>query len=187
MRWNSPKISSWLLCCAAAAALASEQRVSPDAALVADFEKRVAEYLKLRKEVAAGLPRLKPAESATAIKAHETALAERIRRARSQAKQGDLFTPAIAAEFRRLIAIAMKGQRETRIRESLKSGEPVNLALHVNQKYPSGAPLQSTPPTLLTNLPKLPDSLRYDIVGGSLVLHDVAANLVVDIMNNALP
>ena len=44
------------------------------------------------------------------------------------------------------------------------------------------AALQSTPPTLLSDLPKLPSELEYRIVGRELVLLDTAANLIVDLL-----
>ena len=43
------------------------------------------------------------------------------------------------------------------------------------------------PPSLLMALPQLPRELDYRIVGRDLVLHDVNADLVVDIIPNALP
>ena len=47
--------------------------------------------------------------------------------------------------------------------------------------------MQSTPPTLLANLPKLPAELEYRIVDRELVLLDTKANLIVDLLPNALP
>jgi len=47
--------------------------------------------------------------------------------------------------------------------------------------------LQSTPPTLLLNLPELPKGLEYRILGRELVLRDTDANIVVDYIPNALP
>jgi hypothetical protein len=56
----------------------------------------------------------------------------------------------------------------------------------VNAPYPP-VPLQSTPPTLLANLPELPPGLDYRIVNRTLVLRDVQANLVLDFIPKALP
>ena len=36
------------------------------------------------------------------------------------------------------------------------------------------------PPSILLNLPKLPEELEYRFVGPHLILHDVNANLIVD-------
>jgi hypothetical protein len=81
----------------------------------------------------------------------------------------------------------MKGPRAARIRESLKRAEPVKLRLKVNDEYPRTIPLQSTPPTLLLNLPELPKEVDYRIVGRALILRDVDANIVIDFIPNAIP
>src|SRR5882724_620380 len=132
------------------------QQVNPDAALIQDFEKRVADYVKLHKTVESKLPPLKRTGSHEKIAHHEHELERRIREARHAAKQGDIFTPEIATEFRRLIAFAMKPGNADKVKQSLKSSEPVVLRVRVNDRYPKNAPLQSTPPTLLMNLPRLP-------------------------------
>ncbi|HKT11053.1 MAG TPA: hypothetical protein VJW77_04430 [Terriglobia bacterium] len=48
------------------------------------------------------------------------------------------------------------------------------------------APVETTPPSLLLNLPKLPAELEYRVVQHDLVLHDVKANLVVDYVPGAI-
>ena len=83
--------------------------------------------------------------------------------------------------------MAFDGSEAHRVRVSLKHDEPVNARLHVNESYPEAMPLQTTPPSLLLNLPKLPPELEYRVVGRELVLRDVKANLVVDFIPNALP
>jgi hypothetical protein len=47
--------------------------------------------------------------------------------------------------------------------------------------------LQSTPPSLLLNLPPLPKELEYRIVGRELVLHDTAPGIIVDFIPNVVP
>jgi hypothetical protein len=56
-----------------------------------------------------------------------------------------------------------------------------------NAKYPRNLPLQSTPPTLLMNLPQLPKELQYRIVGSTLMLYDMSSGLIVDFIPNAVP
>ncbi|HLY20154.1 MAG TPA: hypothetical protein VKR61_23160, partial [Bryobacteraceae bacterium] len=90
-------------------------------------------------------------------------------------------------EFRRLIGLTLQAEAP-RIRRSLHRAEPVQLHdLRVDRSYPEGVPLQSTPPTILLNLPKLPSELEYRVVGRALVLLDVEANLIVDYIPDALP
>jgi hypothetical protein len=50
----------------------------------------------------------------------------------------------------------------------------------VNQTYPAEWPLQTFPPTLLAQLPKLPPELEYRFVDDALILRDTKANVVVD-------
>jgi hypothetical protein len=57
----------------------------------------------------------------------------------------------------------------------------------VNDAYPADIPLQSTPPTILANLPRLPPEIEYRIAGHALVLRDVEANIVIDVIPDAIP
>ncbi len=152
-----------------------------------EFDQRLDEYMKLRKAAAAAVPSLERGKSAEGIAARQTQLAETIRQARPSAKQGDLFIPEVAAEFRNKIGLVMRGPQQERIRQTLNNAEPVRLPLRVNDVYPADVPLQSVPPTLLASLPKLPSDLRYGIVDHDLLLQDVGANLVVDFIPHALP
>jgi hypothetical protein len=81
----------------------------------------------------------------------------------------------------------MAGQNDAHIKKSLERAEPVRLTLHVNEAYPAKIPLQSTPPSILLNLPRLPPELEYRIVGHTLTLRDAVANIVVDLMPDAIP
>ncbi len=171
---------------AIAFALVAQEKVNPDAKLVADFEARLDDYVKLHKQIKSKLP-LKPTDAPEKLNQHQDEFSTRLRAARSGAKQGDIFAPPIAAEMRRLIALAMQGQPAKRVRQSLKHAEPVRLQLHVNDLYPKNVPLQSMPPTLLANLPKLPPDIEYRVIGHDLVLRDVDANMILDFVPNAIP
>ena len=163
------------------------KQVNPHARILQDFENRIAEYVKLHKSIEGKLPALTPTDAPEKILQHQQELARRIREARQQASQGNIFAPEIREEFRNLIGASMRGKQAARIHESLVSSEPVQFPLNVNASYPPGEPLQSTPPTLLQNLPKLPAELEYRIVGHQLILRDVNANLIVDVMAEAIP
>jgi len=167
---------------AIALAVAQDQ---PGRTPFAEFEDRVAAYMKIHKAAEAEMGKLSPTSSPQKIDAKKDALAEGVRSKRASAAQGDIFTPAIADEFRRLIAIDVK-RRSKRIRESIRSGEPVMAKVRVNGSYPEGLPLQTMPTTLLTSFPKLPSELDYRLVGTTLVLRDVTANLIIDLIPNAI-
>ncbi len=151
------------------------------------FEDLIAAYATLHRNLSKDLPSAKPTTEPDQLLDRQKALARKIREARAHAHQGDIFTPDISKEFKRLLAIAMQGKNSTDIKKSLQRSEPVQLALHVNDGYPANVPLQSTPPTILMNLPRLPQELEYRIVGHALVLRDAPANVVVDLIPDAIP
>lgn len=160
------------------------QPVNADSAILRDFEKRVADYTQLRKAAEGKLPRLRATSSPEKIVEHQKELARGIAEARQSAKQGDLFTPSIEREFRRLIRLAMPPGDATRIRKSLQNAEPVTALTQINHPYPSGVPLQTTPPSILLNLPRLPADIEYRLVNRTLILWDARANLIIDMMGN---
>jgi hypothetical protein len=159
--------------------------VNRNSAIAADFEKRVADYMKLRQKAQAGLTAPKNTDSPVNITEYQHQLAARIRAQRPDAKAGDIFTPETADLFRNLIHLSLNSPDGEKIRKSYEHAEPLHgLRLNVNQSYPDGVPLQSMPPSLLLNLPELPKELEYRFVGRELVLRDIAANLVLDVVQD---
>jgi hypothetical protein len=162
--------------------------VNPDSAIIADFQKRVADYVQLRKSEESKLKKLRPTGSTEEIARHQHQLREAMTKARANARQGDFFTPAIDREFRRLMGFALQGDA-TRIRKSLRDAEPVAGQPGINHPYPDPGivPLQSTPPSILLNLPRLPADIEYRFVSRTLILLDTRANLILDYMTNIGP
>src|SRR5689334_1263844 len=178
LMWVSAGLLSLLLS-------ASSAPQKPDTAAIKDFQARIAGYLALQKHQ--GLPN-QSTSSPSKLAEQEQQRVEKTRKARPAGRQGDIFTPDIAAYFKRQIASTMRGPDGAKIRASLRHAEPLpNIHLQVNAKYPSDLPLQSTPPTLLMNLPRLPKELQYRVVGSTLVLYDVLSGLVVDLIPAAVP
>jgi hypothetical protein len=155
--------------------------------LVRRFTERLHEYLKLHKDQENSLPALKPTEDTEKITSHQKALAEKIRRARAQAQRGQIFTPEVQQYFIGLIHNEFHGPVGRETRSSINKGEPLRGRLGINESYPDGVPLTTVPPTLLLALPKLPQELKYGIVDHDLILLDVKANLVVDLMIDVIP
>lgn len=158
---------------------------TPDSAIVSEFEAKVKQYLDFRQQHVGTPP--KPTNNPAGIVAKQQEMGNKLRVARAGAKQGEIFTPRIAAYFRRQITASFSGAHGKEIRASLAHAEPVKLELQINQSYPPDQPLQSTPPTLLLNLPNLPDGLEYRLLDRELVLRDTEANVVIDYVPNALP
>jgi hypothetical protein len=170
-----------------AAIILAQDAANPQFAALRDFEKRISDYVKLENNLAKGNPVNQPTDTPHLIIERQHELARKIREARAKARQGDIFTPAISKEFKRLLGLAMAGGNNVGIQKSLAHSEPVHLALHVNETYPADVPLQSTPPTILINLPRLPPELEYRIDGHALVLRDTGANMVIDLIPHAIP
>jgi hypothetical protein len=153
-----------------------------------DFKQRVKDYLKLHKTVESSLPRLKTTRHGKTIIDRQHALAQKIAEARSNAKQGDVFTPEISAQFRNVIQTKFHGASAPNMRKTIRQGEPLTkVELTVNGDYPEKLPLTTMPPTLLINLPQLPREVAYRIVGHDLVLLDTEARIVVDFIAGAIP
>ena len=165
----------------------AQNSVNHHAQVLEDLNKRVTAYVNVHNAADRELPRLKPTDSSATILNHQRLLADKIRQKRTQTGQGNIFSMEIAQEIQRLVAIAMQGSNANHIHKSLNHAEPVQLNLRVNDSYPPNLPLQSTPPTLLLNLPAVPPEVDYRIVGHALVLRDVAANLIVDFIPHAIP
>jgi hypothetical protein len=153
------------------------------------FTARVQQYVKLQKDVEASLPALKPANEGARIAEHQHALARRIAQARRGAHQGDIFTGEVTRQFRRIIRGVFQGSEARLARRTIRQDDPskVIVRLHVNDIYPENIPLTTTPPTLLSKLPQLPQELAYRIVGRDLMLKDTTAGLIVDLIPNAIP
>jgi len=152
---------------------------------IEDFKDHVSAYMKLHKAAETDRGALSPTRSPQQIEDKKSSIAEGVRAQRSNAAPGDIFTPPIATEFRRIIAVGLK-HRPKRIRESIRSGEQVMTKLQVNGPYPEGLPVETMPPSILLSLPKLPSQLEYRFVGTTLVLRDVTANVIVDLIPNAI-
>ena len=116
-------------------------------------------------------------------------LAAAIRAERAGAKQGDLFAPLLAHELRERIDAALRAH-DLLPAEVVAAGrvdwvDYSRTALRVNGTFPwiLGAGML---PCVIQALPALPPELQYRIVDRDLVLIDVHAGLIVDILPSAL-
>ena len=149
-----------------------------------EFTDRAQEYVKLQKLV----PRLRTTKKRQEIVERRHALAQKIRDTRSNARQGDIFTPAASEEFRSVIRSVFQGPSGANVRTTIRQGEPVpDRHLTVNSDYPEHLPVTTVPPTLLLRLPQLPPELAYRIIGHDFVLQDIEARVIVDFIPGALP
>jgi hypothetical protein len=161
---------------------------TPDVSGMRGFEQRVAAYVALRQAV---LTRISPppvSSDAGAIVAAVDALANAIRAARPHAQIGDIFTTQSASAFRRRIEDAL----------ARNQGDLIDLLAEIDREAPARPPQLTVngrfdwqygalmPANLIEALPRLPGFLQYRFVDRDLVLVDVEAGLVVDILPRAL-
>jgi hypothetical protein len=160
----------------------SQNRDTPDfrvqvwAYIMADFSIRVREYFELRSELEKTLPVLTVTDDPTEIRRAVHALANRIRVARAEAKQGDMFTPTISVEFRKALVLEMNADTWAAIMDD----NPGEFSNQINSTYPEGKPLSTVPPNILAVLPTLPDDIQYRFLGRHLILLDTRANVILD-------
>jgi hypothetical protein len=162
--------------------------VNRDAELLAEFNNRIDSYMELRNRLKDDVPPLKETKDPAQIKAAQDALAQKVREARKDAKQGEIFTPEIRQLFRRLMYPETKGREgaENKAVITEEKHELKDVTLKVNASYPDSAPLMTVPPDILAALPKLPEDLEYRFVSKHMILLDVRANLIVDYLLNAI-
>jgi hypothetical protein len=159
---------------------------NPDAAVLQSFKARVDAYMKLRKEAVKDAPALKETNDPAKIKASQDAMSMQIRAARAGARQGDLLTPEIVAQFRRQLNPELKGDDGRDAKAVIKDDAPTNITFKVNAKYPEGASVPTVPASLLVNLPTLPEPLQFRIIEKHLVLVDEDADVILDYALNII-
>ena len=148
------------------------------------FNERVESYAALHRRLADSLPRLHPNHDPWSHSLSRRYLASAIRSARATARQGDIFSPAVADLFRMLIANAFAdGHTGAMFDVWPEEFWPVDNPL-VNERFPTGAS-RAVPAVLLRHLPALPNEMEYRVVNGSLVLLDVDADIVIDVLLDA--
>lgn len=165
------------------------RNLSPnDKLLVEAFEKRAKEYSKMREQLEEKMPKLSKEAKPEEIQNHKKQFQDRVRAARTGAKQGDIFAPEAATFIRAIIKDEFKGKERVEFRDTvLKESDTKAVPLRVNYPYPESQELLEMPATLLMKLPQLPKQLRYRFVGPNLLLVDRENGLIVDYMTKALP
>jgi hypothetical protein len=163
---------------------AARQAIDARAQALADFKTRVDKYVALRSKADDTAPPLKKTEDPRKIREAQQALVERIGAARSGARQGDIFTPEVTAEFKRLLRPEVK---EPGTKAVMKDDKPQVVTFNINGPYPDKQSLATVPPNILASLPPLPKDIDYRFVDKHLILRDARANTIIDYIPNAIP
>jgi hypothetical protein len=154
-----------------------------------DFARATAAYADMRREIATRVPGPRLSDDEGPIRAAREALADAIRSARRDARVSDVFTADTVMLIRSRLKAAMA---DARLRTDDLAGSPsaedaaasCNLAVHDDFPWHLTGLI---PGTFIDVLPPLPDMLEYRLVGTTLVLVDIDASLVVDVVRDALP
>jgi hypothetical protein len=163
-----------------------QPRVAPTAAVLADFNKRIDDYMQLHKMLEATLPKLSDNATPQQIDLNQRAMGELVARARANAKPGDLFTPAMQSLVHRVFNDIFTGKAGQDAKNYIHD-EPHPVTPAINKRYPDTIPLATMPLRVLAELPKLPEELEYRFVDSHLILMDVHAHLILDYVLNAIP
>jgi hypothetical protein len=147
-----------------------------DPVALATFTDRVHSYVDLRASLEPGLPPLRVTTNADEIDHAERALARRIREARAAARQGDIFTPPLQTQIKRMLTIEV----DEHTMASITDDNPGAFEFKLNGTYPKDKPVSTMPPNVLQLLPPLAEGLEYRFVGGHLILRDRRANIILD-------
>lgn len=160
------------------------QTVNRDAEKLREFNDHVQKYIDLEQKLERPLPSVGKTDDPATVGAHRKALADAIRAARREARQGDVFGDT-AELFRHIIR---QDARERSVRDALAAMKEVpKLSPRVNGDYPENLPLATVPPLILARLQPLPDSLEYRFMGRDLILYDAKTNLIIDVVHEAVP
>jgi len=160
---------------------------------LADFTERINDYLAIQKKAVASVPAPKTSDDPALIVNTQEAIATAIRKARPKAAQGDVFIPSVRPVLLNLIKVKVEGHNGDAIRSTIlgegnpkspESATPIKLA--VNATYSTTAPMSTVPPSLLMAMPTLPEGIEFRFVGRNLILRDTKANLIVDILPDAV-
>ena len=175
----------------AAAPNAMQQEPAPHPAIT-EFMERVKGYVDMRSKIERSLPPLaKKEEDPAEIINHEKQIAAGIRAERAMAARGDIFIPAVQPILKDSIKQVLASKKGATVRAMIMGDgnpkrEDVKIELKVNAVYPSAAPLSTMPPSLLLSLPTLPKGVEYRFVGRHLILYDGKANLIIDVLPDAI-
>lgn len=188
---REPKETTMAIRITLTVAAATLALLTPATARAADgldvFARRVAGYVELHRRAAAAFPPPHLTADYEQTRRATDALAAAVKAARPGAQCGDIFV-AEAGDIIRARVAAVIAEREYDValmrRAWRRDHAPQPAVVNERFPWPGGDPLW---PLLLWELPPLPRELEYRFVDRDLVLLDVAADLVVDVLPAVLP
>ena len=166
------------------APLTQEQRI------LTEFNTRIDQYVALHRQLERSFPPEQMFDDWEEMSRARDDLAVAIRHARPTAHKGEFFSAGFAVVVRSYVedALAHADYDLSAVLDAINDEVvPGGPRLKVNGSFPWAHVGAAMWPALLHRLPLLPPELQYRIVDRDLVLIDMHANLVVDILKEALP
>jgi hypothetical protein len=150
------------------------------------FTDRIEEYAALHRRLEAGLHTGPSADPAVFLRSRAD-VAARIKSARPNARQGDIFSPGVDALFREIVAKTLEGTDTEALLRDLYAEHRAVRGFHprVYEHYPHWG-THEMPCVLLSALPKLPEDIEYRLIDHDLLLLDIHADLIVDVLPDAI-
>jgi len=148
------------------------------------FTHSVESYARLHREALESVPR-ELCGGPEEIELTRSLLDSEIRRLRPNAREGEIFSREVGTLIRRRVEAAVRNAGWIPPDPEVgASGRPVRRVAEVNAAY--SLSFGTHPWSVFRALPPLPEELEYRFVGRDLVLIDVTANLVVDVLRGAI-
>jgi len=158
-----------------------------DGQALKQFSSAISAYTHTHRSAVQQLDPALPCRGPEAITLRRDELAGYIRAARPDAHEGDIFTPSVAFVLRKRLRDAIPRlipMPEDESWQPAEQNEGSTLAVNEFLPWQHGTHLYQP---LLAVLPALPEELEYRLSGSDLVLLDVDARVVVDILREAVP
>ena len=166
----------------------AEVKLTPEEKkLIANFDRRVKDYLEQRDRAQKKLKPLSKEATPQEIEAYQQGFVTELRGMRAGTKPGYIFIPAFTQYVRTIIETEFPPRDKKEIKKKILEAETKGVPLKVNYPYPETKELTEMPATLLLKLPQLPKQVKYRFVGRHLLLVDSDNSLIVDYTLNALP
>ena len=168
------------------------EQVAPtilEAPVLAAFDRRISAYMDIHNDVERRLAPQQMFEDAEEMFEALEILRSAISASRADARPGDLFTDDVAALIRARLRARLEACNQT-VEDVLAYVNEERLpgtrppTLHEPLPWGLGSAM---PAALIPALPRLPDELQYRFADRDLVLIDIHAGMVVDILVDALP
>lgn len=151
------------------------------------FQQSTNEYVALHRQIERNLPPLDMPGDGGSIRRAVEARADAIRHARANARAGDIFTADVRLAFRSRILEASElcGDVAPGVDQEADGGGEAWEPPVVNGTF-SWRTATRTSPCVLAVLPELPQELQYRFLRRDLLLVDIEANLIVDVLRDAV-